>query len=329
MSNLATTYMGLSLKNPIIASSSSLTDSVEKIVALEKSGVGAVVIKSLFEEEIIIETEDNMNRMQSSGFVYPETLNYFEYDDMQDMISNYLKLITDAKKSVQIPIIASINCVSATKWPEFAKRIEKAGADAIELNVFVLPTDFDRPAKEIEQVHFDAVSRVTELVNIPVSIKISNYNTTLGSFIKRLSESSAKAVVLFNRSYNPDFDIHTLDYTDSAVLSTPQELAFTLRWIAVMANRVSSDLSASTGIHDGFAAIKAILAGANSVQIASTLYKNGLDQVGVMLRQIEEWMKEKGYSSIDDFRGKLSQEKSHNPAVFERVQFMKFFRGRN
>jgi dihydroorotate dehydrogenase (fumarate) len=328
MVNLTTKYMGLTLKNPIIAGSSGLTNKLSDIVELEAQGAGAIVLKSLFEEEIINEAHDNINKMQASGFIYPETMDYFDFDEMEDPIANYLKLISDAKKAVKIPIIASINCVTSNKWPEFAKRIESAGADALELNVFALPTDLDRTAEENEKVYFDIVSKVTGLVSIPVSIKISQYNTALGSFIKRLSDTPIKSIVLFNRFYSPDFDIHNFDFNSTTVFSTPAELSLPLRWVAIMANRVNCNLAASTGIHDGYGVVKALLAGADVVQVASTLYRNGFGHIGVMLKQIDEWMSEKGYKSIDDFKGKMSQSKSHNPAAFERVQFMKFFRDR-
>jgi dihydroorotate dehydrogenase (fumarate) len=326
MSSLTTTYMGLTLKNPIIAASSGLTNSIENIKAIEANGAGAVVLKSLFEEEIIMETKDNMNKMQASGFIYPETLDYFDFDDMEDPVANFLKLISDAKKSVSIPIIASVNCVTADKWPDFAKRIQDAGADAIELNIFALPSDFHRTAEQNEQLYFDIISRVTSIVKIPVSVKISPYNASLGSFIKRLGETPIKSIVLFNRFYNPDFDIYTLDYTAGTVFSTPAEFAMPLRWIAIMADRTECDLAASTGVHDGNTVVKALLAGASVTQIASTLYKNGFEHIQLMIRQIEDWMKEKGYKSIADFKGKLSQEKGHDPAAFERVQFMKHFK---
>lgn len=318
--------MGLTLKNPIIASSSGLTNSLKDIKALETSGVAAIVIKSLFEEEIILDTQDNLNKMQSSGFIYPETIDYFDFDAIEDPISNYLKLIADAKVGVKIPIIASVNCVTANKWPDFAKRIQDAGADALELNIFALPSDFNRTADENEKLYFDIIERVTKIVSIPVGVKISPYNASLGSFIKRLSETPIKSIVLFNRFYNPDFDINTLDYTSGSVFSTPADFATPLRWIAIMAERTSCDLAASTGIHDGNAAVKALLAGASAVQIASTLYRNGFEQVGLMLKQIEEWMQEKGFKQISDYKGKLSQAKGHDPAAFERVQFMKYFK---
>lgn len=326
MTNLATSYMGLKLKNPIIAASSGLTNSLENIKAIETNGAAAVVLKSLFEEEIIMEAQDNMNKMQSSGFIYPETIEYFDFDEIEDPVANYLKLITDAKKAVSIPIIASVNCVTADKWPDFAKRIQDAGADAIELNIFALPSDFSRSAEENEKLYFDIITQVTSMVKIPVGVKISPYNASLGSFIKRLSETPIKSIVLFNRFYNPDFDINTLEYTGGSVFSSAGDFAMPLRWVAIMAERVSCDLAASTGVHDGNAVVKSLLAGATVTQIASTLYRNGFEQIALMLKQVEDWMTEMGYKSIDEFKGKMSQAKSYDPAAFERVQFMKHFK---
>lgn len=326
MIDLSTNYMGLKLKNPIIAASSGLTNSLQDIIDLEKNGAAAVVLKSLFEEEIIMEAEDNLNKMHASGFIYPETMDYFDYDEMDDPVSNFLKLISDAKRAVKIPIIPSINCVTAEKWPDFAKKIQDAGADALELNIFVLPTDLSRTSEEDEKVYFDAIEKVTKLVSIPVAVKISYYNASLASFIKRLSETPIKAVVLFNRFYNPDFDILNFEFTSSNVLSNSAELALPLRWTAIMSERVSCDIAASTGIHDGNAVVKVLLAGASAAQVASTLYRNGFKQIQLMLNQINVWMEEKNYTSIADFKGKMSQAKSYNPAAFERVQFMKFFR---
>ena len=326
MEKLSVSYMGLALKNPIIAASSGLTNSLEDIKALEDNGVGAVVIKSLFEEEIIMETQDNMNKMQASGFIYPETMEYFDFDEIEDPVANYIKLISDAKREVNIPIIASINCVTAQKWPDFAKRIQEAGADALELNIFALPSDFNRTAEENDKLYFNIVEKVTALVDIPVAVKISYYNASLASFIKRLSETSIKGIVLFNRFFSPDIDINTLNFTAGNVFSSPAELALPLRWIAIMSDRVSCDLAASTGIHDGNAVAKALLAGASVVHVASSLYRNGLGHVGEMLEELESWMDSMDYSAIDDFKGKMSQSNTHDPAAYERVQFMKHFK---
>lgn len=326
MIDLSTSYMGLKLKNPIIAASSGLTNSLQDIIDLEANGAAAVVIKSLFEEEIIMETQDNLNRMHASGFIYPETMEYFDFDEMDDPVANFLKLISDAKKAVKIPIIPSINCVTADKWPDFAKRIQDAGADALELNIFALPTDLNRSSDENEKVYFDVIQKVTSIVSIPVAVKISPYNASLASFINRLSETPIKGIVLFNRFYSPDFDIHNFEFTSSNVFSNSAELALPLRWTAIMSERVSCDIAASTGVHDGNAVVKVLLAGASAAQIASTLYRNGFKQIQVMLNQINLWMEEKNFNSINDFKGKMSQTRSYNPAAFERVQFMKFFR---
>jgi len=318
--------MGLKLKNPIIASSSGLTNSVKDIIALEEKGVAAVVTKSLFEEEIILETEENLNRMHASGFVYPETSEYFDFDRMEDTVSNYLKFLSDSKKSVKIPIIASINCVTSEGWTDFTKRIEDTGVDGLELNIFSLPVNFSDANASNDQVYSDIIGKITNVSKLPISLKIGFYHTNLGYFIKHISHSPTKAIVLFNRFYNPDFDIYTLQFTSSHVLSTPAEGAMSLRWVAVMANRVSCDLSASTGIHDGPAVIKQLLAGAKTVQLCSTLYRNGNNQIGLILNELEKWMKENDYSTIDEFRGKMSQSKTFDPKVFERVQFMKYMR---
>ncbi len=329
MANLSTTYMGLKLKNPIIVSSSGLTNSVKDIIALEENGAAAIVTKSLFEEEIILETEENLNKMHASGFVYPETTEYFDFDRMEDTVSNYLKFLSDSKKSVKIPIIASINCVTAEGWTDITKRIEDTGVDGLELNIFNLPVNFNDVNASNDKVYYDVIEKITKVSKLPLSLKIGFYHSNLGYFIKHLSQSPTKSIVLFNRFYNPDFDIHTLHFTSSNVLSTPAEAANSLRWVAIMANRVSCDLSASTGIHDGAAVIKQLLAGAKTVQLCSALYKNGNNQIGIMLGELETWMKENDYNTIDEFRGKMSQSKTFDPKVFERVQFMKYLRNRD
>ena len=329
MVNLSTTYMGLKLKNPIIISSSGLTNSVNDIIELEAKGAGAIVTKSLFEEEIILETNENLNKMHASGFVYPETTEYFDFDRMEDTVSNYLKFLTDSKKSVSIPIIASINCVTSEGWTDFANRIEEPGVDGLELNIFNLPVNFNTDDDSNERVYFEIIDKITKVTKLPVAIKIGFYHSNLGNFIKKLSQTPIKGIVLFNRFYNPDFDVNTLHFTSANVLSNPAELSMSLRWIAIMANRVSCDLSASSGIHDGHAAIKQLLAGAKTVQLCSTIYKQGNGQIALILKMIEQWMNEKDYKTIEEFRGKMSQSKTFDPKVFERVQFMKYLRNRD
>lgn len=330
MINLTTKYLGLTLKNPIIAGSSGLTDTVEKLIDLEKQGAGAIVLKSLFEEEIIAEMDTKLKKMASTGFIYPETLDYYEdmqNDEDEESTLQYLKLIKDAKAVVKIPIIGSINCVSSKNWTYFPKQIEEAGADALELNLFILPSDLTRGNADNEKVYFDIISEVLKQVKIPVSIKISYYFSNLGNMVQRLSETGIKGIVMFNRFYSPDIDIDTMEVTSGFVLSSSAELALSLRWVAILSDRVKCDIAASTGVHTGKDMIKQLLAGASAVQVASTLYRNTNGQIETMLGELKEWMKKQEFKSVNDFRGKLAQKNIKNPAAYERIQFMKNFRG--
>lgn len=329
MIDLSTTYLGLKLKNPLIVGSSGLTNSIEDLKKIEAQGAAAVVLKSIFEEEIVKELEETFSQMNSQGFIYPETMDYFDYDAIEDTLATYLKLVSDAKRELSIPVIASINCVTAQKWTTFAKDIQDAGADAIELNAFILPSDFTRSREDFEQVYFDIVTEVKKQVSIPVALKVGYFFSDLGPFLQRLSNSGVDGLVLFNRFYSPDFDIDKMIITASNVLSSPEEVSTSLRWISILSERSGCDLVASTGIHDGAAIVKQILAGAQAVQVTSVLYKNGFGQIAVMLRQLEDWMEAHDYASLSLFRGKLSQSRSKNPAAYERVQFMKYFRDRS
>lgn len=325
MTDLTTSYLGLKLKNPIIASSSGLTNSVDDIKEFEANGAGAVVLKSIFEEDIRRELKKDMVTMNKESFLYPETMDYYDNYTDDDSLTNYLRLIRESKKAVSIPIIASINCVTAEKWPYYVETLQDAGADALELNIFVMPSDLDRTSEQNEKVYFDVVKEVKKYAKIPVSLKISYYSSSLGSFIKKLSNTGIDGLVLFNRFYSPDIDINNFDILSSNVTSSPKELPISLRWMGIMHNRVGCDLAASTGIHDGEAVIKQLLAGANAVQMASTFYKNGKQVLKTILDDLTKWMKEKNFKSIDEFRGKLSQDKTQNPAAYERMQFMKYF----
>ncbi|VAX19478.1 Putative dihydropyrimidine dehydrogenase [NADP+], similar to dihydroorotate dehydrogenase [hydrothermal vent metagenome] len=324
MADLSTKYLGLELKNPIIASSSTLTDNVESIKNLAENGASAIVLRSIFEEEITLENESFIEEAVKDG--YEEGLfDYYDKKIKQDNVNKYLELISDAKAAVDVPIIASINCMSNHEWTYFAKKIEDAGADALELNMFFLPSWFDRSCDENEVLYFDVVHKVLSEVTIPVTLKISHYFSNLSNMISELSQSGVKGLVLFNKFFSPDFDIEEEKVTPTYVYSNPQDIALPLRWIAIMSEKVECDLVASTGIHDGEGVVKQLLAGAKAVQIASTLYKNGSEQIGKMLTTLEDWMNKKGYSSLDDFRGKMSYGKVSNPALYERVQFMKHF----
>jgi dihydroorotate dehydrogenase (fumarate) len=325
--DLTAKYLGLELRNPVVIGSSGLTDSVDKIVQLEKYGAGAVVLKSIFEEEITLEY-DKMLAEEAPSRYKDDYLDYFDFKIKEQNLGNYLKLISGAKKKVKIPVIASINCNTSHEWTYFAKKIEEAGADAIELNIFILPSILDKTIEEIEQTYLEIISMVKSEIQIPLSIKISCFFSNLARAIKLLSKTGVDGIVLFNRFYSPDIDLDKMEIVSTNVLSRPEELAHSLRWIGIMANRVKCDLAASTGVHDGKAVIKQLLAGADAVQCVSALYKNGPAYLATILAEMQDWMKEKGYESISEFRGKLSQEQYVNPALYERVQFMKYFSDR-
>lgn len=327
MVDLSTEYLGLKLKNPVIAGSSGLTNSVKGVKQIEENGAGAVVLKSIFEEEIAFEYEDILKEAEAEGI----NLDQFDYYDFQikgENLDKYTTLIKESKNSVSIPVIASINCVYSHEWTSFAKQLEKAGADALELNMFFLPTEFDRSSQEKEKAYFQIIEKVKKEVSIPIALKISYYFSNLGPMIQKLSNTGISGLVLFNRFFSPDFDIDKFEVVSTSVFSNPSDLPLSLRWIAIMAERVNCDLAASTGVHDGTAIIKQILAGANAVQVVSALYKNKLGYIQEMLKTVEAWMEGKGFNNLSDFRGKMSQAKSSDPAAYERVQFMKYFGGK-
>jgi dihydroorotate dehydrogenase (fumarate) len=326
MKDLSTEYLGLKLKNPVVAASCGLTGNLDGIKTLDNSGVAAIVLKSIFEEEILLETNRKLEEAEQHPLIYSglsETLDYIDLHVREDSLTRYLELVSGAKSAVSVPIIASINCVSNEDWMHFAKKIEEAGADALELNLFLHPADFQN--KEFEKAYFRIIEKVLDQVNLPVSIKISKYFTRLGLSVKALSESGVAGMVLFNRFFTPDIDIEDIALTGGSMFSTPEEQAETLRWIAIMSNKVTCDLAASTGIHSGKDVVKMLLAGATVTQVASTLYKNGPDQVSRMLSNLQEWMTEKGFESISQFRGMVSKAYEANPATFDRMQFMKQF----
>ncbi len=324
MITLTSKYMGLNLKNPIIIGSSGLTNSVEKVKKLAGYGAGAVVLKSLFEEQIMIDSYKH--REYDGYYAYPESVEYIKNYSKQHTIDNYLQLIEKSKRSVEIPVIASINCISASEWISFAKKIEEAGADALELNISMLPTDEKYDSRDNEKKYFDISKKVKSQINIPVSIKMSRFSTGLANLILKLSwTKNVDGFVLFNRYYNPDIDISKMEVVSSNVFSTAEEITNSLRWIALLSDKVKIDLAASTGIHNGEGVIKQLLAGANAVQIVSAIYKHGPEYISTIIKEVEEWMEKNHFSGIDEFKGKMSYEKVKNPAAYERIQYMKYF----
>ncbi|MDT8401217.1 MAG: dihydroorotate dehydrogenase-like protein [Bacteroidales bacterium] len=328
MADLTTKYLGLSLSNPIIIGSSGLCDSVDNILDLEKAGAGAVVLKSLFEEQIMMEVDASLREAYRNDMIYTaksETLDYIDLHIRERTLSAYIELIKEVKKKVMIPVIASINCVSSAEWTNYANYFEEAGADALELNIAILPSDEKTGADKIEQVYLDIIEKVLSKVNIPVSVKMSYFFTNLAQMVKRLSSTGIRGIVMFNRFYTPDFDINNFSEKSSNTFSTPSESGNVRRWIGIMSSKTDCHLAASTGIYSSEDMIKQLLAGARAVQVVSAIYKNGKDHIQKMLGGLDRWMDEKGYNTIEQFRGKLSQDKTENPSAYERIQFMKYF----
>lgn len=325
MTDLSTQYLGLELKNPIIVGSSGLTNSIKKIKQAEEKGAGAVILKSLFEEQILYNS--HQAKQESIPSNYPEAADYITNYTETQQVDNYLQLIKQAKAQTNIPIIASINCVDDAEWTSFASKIENAGADALELNIFILPSDSKYEGKQNEKMYFDIIDKVLKEVTIPVAAKISYYFSGLAKFTQKLSWTGIKGLVLFNRFYSPDIDIDNFKLKASNIFSTPEELSLSLRWVAMLSDLVHCDIAASTGVHNGEAVVKQLLAGASAVQISSVLYKEGFDKITEFNDFLEKWMKKHDFETIDDFKGKMSFKKAENPAAYERVQFMKHFSG--
>ncbi len=319
--DLSCNYMGLPMTSPIIAASSGLTASFEQISRLAEAGAGAVVLKSIFEEQILAEAD----ALSAPVSAHAEEMDYLRAYTRQENLSRYLDLIRQCRDSIRIPIIASINCKSASEWTDYAVEIEKAGAQALELNMFLLPGDFRMDGSAIEAVYFDIIDKIIHTVQIPISLKVSSYFTSLAHTLYQFSTRGIRGLVLFNRFVNPDIDIEKETLTTAHLFSNPAENAMTLRWIALLSQGVKCDLCASTGIHDGQTVIKNLLAGAHAVSIVSALYERGPSVITNMNNDLREWMKHHRYHSIPEFRGKLSHRKMEDPSLYERVQFMKTF----
>jgi dihydroorotate dehydrogenase (fumarate) len=321
MIDLATTYAGLTLKSPLIVSSSGLTSSIERIKKMALAGAGAVVLKSLFEEQILHEVV-----AMSAGSDYPEAGDYLKTYARDNSLESYLSLIRGAKKMVGIPVIASINCVKADEWIDFAKQIEQAGADALELNIYFLPIDKHKDPRDYETAYLDLVSKVREKTSLPVMVKLGSGFSNITWMVQQLYQRGAAAVVLFNRFYTPDINTEDMSFGSSEVLSAPADLRNSLRWIGIVSSQVKEiDLAASTGVHSGMAAVKQILAGATAVQVCSVLYRNGIDYLRDMIQEMKKWMEKNKYDSPADFRGKMNYSHLKDPSVYERAQFIKYF----
>ncbi len=322
MNRLKTSYLGLPLKNPLIVGSSSLTNSVEKVKKLESAGAAAVVLKSLFEEQMLHEVQN----LQQIGEYYPEAADYLQGYVSGHSVAEYLKLIGDLKQSVSIPVIASVNCLSASEWIDHALKMEQAGADAIEVNIYFLPTDKTKISEKCEATYFEIANALNKALKIPFVFKLGNHFTNLSYMVDQLYCRGAKGVVLFNRFYEPDIDIKNMELKAASVFSSPSDLRYSLRWVSIVSAAVEEiQISASTGIADAQGVIKMLLAGAQTTQICSALYKKGPDLLKSITEEMVQWMDEHHYKNINEFRGKLNYKNFENPEYYERSQFMKYF----
>ncbi len=321
MADLSTSYMGLKLDNPVIVSSSSLTSTIDGVKRCEDAGAGAVVLKSLFEEQIASDTDRMIGSMDYNA--YTDAYDLFSSSGSDFYLNEYISLVEKAKSSVSIPVIPSINCVSSRNWVDYAQRFVNVGADALELNVFILPSNPDTSGPVIEEAYFDILEDVKAHINIPVALKIGYHFSGMANFIRKLGTQGAEGIVLFNRFYRIDIDTKNLKIKPAGFISNPVEMALSLHWIALLAGEVSSDLSAATGIHDGNSIVKQLLAGASTVQLCSVLLNEGLDTIKDMKQYLERWMRENNFSTIADFKGLLSQKSSDHPESYERSQYIK------
>jgi len=321
MADLTTQYMNIELKNPVIVGSSGLTGSVDGIKRCADAGAGAVVLKSMFEELIISQSDDLEHEMIQSE--HPEAYDYIRAElAMQIGPRPYLRFIGDVKRNTTIPVIASVNCISAKWWVPYAKHIESAGADGIELNISHFP-GVEESSSDIEKRYAEIVSEVTGHVSIPVSVKLGFYFTSLACVLESIVDAGAQALVLFNRIYSVDVDVKEKAVVPSMNLSSPQEMLVPLRWIGVISDSISCDIAASTGIHDSESIIKMLMVGAQTVQVCSVLYRKGPEYISELVNGVGVWLDENGYSSTDDIRGTAVKHTEKENILFKRLQYVK------
>lgn len=322
--DLTTTYLGLELKNPLVPSSSPLSRNLATLRRMEDQGAAAIVLHSLFEEQISQESQ-TLNHYLTQGIEsFPEALTYFpEASEYETGPVEYVEQIKKAKESLEIPIIASLNGVSTGGWVKYAREIQEAGADALELNVYYLATNPNLSGSEVEQIYVDILRDVKESITIPVAMKLNPYFSALSNMARRLVEAGADGLVLFNRFYQPDFDIENLEVVPHLLLSTSSELRLPLRWISILYGRVEADLALTTGVHTVEDVLKGLMAGAQVTMMASELLRNGIGRLNEILVDLERWLVEYEYESVNQLLGSLSQANCAEPAAFERANYMK------
>jgi dihydroorotate dehydrogenase (fumarate) len=322
--DLSTSYLGLKLRNPLVAAAGPLAEEVDNLRQMEDSGVAAIVLYSLFEEQLRQDSAELHERMEQGTYSYAEALTYFpEPEEFRLGPEEYLAHIQKAKAAVKVPIIASLNGSSVGGWTSYARKIQEAGADALELNIYNIPTDADVTSLEIEDSYLKIVQAVKAAVTIPVAVKLSPFFTNFANMAKRLDQSGANGLVLFNRFYQPDIDLESLEVKPNILLSTPMAMRVPLRWVALLYGRIKASLAATSGIHRASDVLKMLMAGADVTMLCSTLIRHGSRQVGVIERDMVAWLEEHEYSSVSQLKGSLSQKNCPEPSAFERAQYMK------
>jgi dihydroorotate dehydrogenase (fumarate) len=322
MADLKTTYMGIPLQTPLIVAASSISSKIDRIKNAEQAGAGALVIRSLFEEQIMFDALKMEEDLAVGADLFPEALSYFP-SIRHGEADEHLMWIEKTRTEVKMPLIASLNATSPGAWTKYAKQLESTGVDGLEINIYTVASDPDQNGADIEQALFWIVEAIKGEVQIPVAVKLSPFYTSTANVAAELDSRGVEALVLFNRFLQPDIDIETETLKNEMVFSAPEEMKLPLRWVALLYGRVEADLALNTGVHSGLDAAKALLAGATVVQTASALLKNGIPYLSTMLRELEGWMDERGYINLESLRGKMSQREVDDPFVFERAQYIK------
>lgn len=322
--DLTSKFMGLDIKCPIIAGSSGITSNIDNLCQLEDAGVGAVVLKSVFEEEIIYDIKRNTHIIAPVEN-YGDSYEYIAQHIAEDSLEKHFNLIREAKRRLSIPVIGSINCFSYENWITYARNFEQAGCDGIELNISLLPYETSLSCDDVERLFDDIVRTIKKVTTLPVGIKVGPYFTDMAKFMQQLSWMSIQGVTMFNKSLQTDIDIESMELRNAGFLSTPEELFNTIRWTAILSDKMRCPISASTGVYSAEDVVKLLLAGAGSVQVASCLYKNGPAYAATLKTGLEQWMERKGFDNINQFRGKLAVKTNEKASLAFRTQFMKYF----
>ena len=322
--DLSTTYLGLKLSSPLVPSASPLSHEVENIKRMEDAGAGAVVFHSLFEEQLRLERYELHHHLTQGTESFPEALTYFpEPSELHVGPEEYLKNISQARESVKIPIIGSLNGSSLGGWTDYAKQIEQAGAHALELNIYYIPTDMDQAGTDVEKNYVEILTAVKSAISIPVAVKLSPFFSNFANMAKRLDQAGANGLVLFNRFYQPDIDLNTLEVVPNILLSTPMAMRLPLRWIAILHGQVNASLAATSGIHRASDALKMLMVGADVTMLCSVLLRRGLDHITTIQKELVQWMEEHEYESVEQLQGSLSQQNCPDPSAYERAQYMR------